>query len=71
MSLVDADFALRLEPQNQEIKKQQAEVKSLLQKVKLNPAGTLVISMLQLFCFIYLIHNFVFHNATPLYELKL
>ncbi|XP_073311451.1 uncharacterized protein [Primulina huaijiensis] len=31
-SLDDAEFALRLDPQNQEIKKQFAEVKSLLQK---------------------------------------
>ncbi|KAL2254184.1 UNVERIFIED_CONTAM: Mitochondrial import receptor subunit TOM70 [Sesamum indicum] len=32
-SIDDAEFALRLEPQNQEIKKQYAELKSLLQKV--------------------------------------
>lgn len=38
-SLEDADFALRLEPQNQEIKKQQAEVKSLLQKEILKMAS--------------------------------
>ncbi|KAL0384754.1 UNVERIFIED_CONTAM: Sperm-associated antigen 1 [Sesamum radiatum] len=38
-SIDDAEFALRLEPQNQEIKKQYAELKSLLEKVILKKAS--------------------------------
>ncbi|XP_011087492.1 RNA polymerase II-associated protein 3 isoform X2 [Sesamum indicum] len=38
-SIDDAEFALRLEPQNQEIKKQYAELKSLLQKEILKKAS--------------------------------
>ncbi|THG11079.1 hypothetical protein TEA_002610 [Camellia sinensis var. sinensis] len=36
-SIEDAEFALRLEPHNQEIKKQYAETKSLYEKVKTSP----------------------------------
>ncbi|KAL3843541.1 hypothetical protein ACJIZ3_000944 [Penstemon smallii] len=45
-SIDDAEFALRLEPQNQEVKKQYAEVKSLFQKNLLKKAsGALAGSM--------------------------
>lgn len=40
----DAEFALRLEPQNQELKKQYAEAKSLYDKVKLLSSVTHVIT---------------------------
>lgn len=37
--IVDAELALRLEPQNQEIKKQYAEAKSLFDKVYTIPCN--------------------------------
>lgn len=40
-ALEDADFALRLEPSNQEVKKQQTEVKSLLEKAILQRASVM------------------------------